>query len=78
MPETTSVQGYEAVKVVAAALERAPDWSGPSLRDALARTRDFPGIAGPITLDAHRNAVMPGVILKISQGHSGYVTTIPP
>jgi len=78
MPDTSSVLAYEAAKVAAAALERALDWSGPSLRDAIAKTRDFPGVAGPITLDANRDAVKPAVVLKIHDGKAGFVTTVQP
>ena len=78
MPETVSVQAYEAIYVAAAALRRARDWSGPALRDALAATRDIPGVAGPITLDAERNAVKPAVILQVKGGRSTFVATIAP
>ncbi|ATB26693.1 ABC transporter substrate-binding protein [Melittangium boletus] len=78
MPDTSSVLAYEAAKVAAAALERAPDWSGPSLRDAIAKTRNFPGVAGPISLDANRDAVKPAVVLKVHDGKAGFVTTIQP
>ena len=77
-PDTSAVLAYEAAKVAAAALERAPDWSGPSLRDAIARTRDFQGVAGSISLDARRNAVKPAVVLQVRDGKAEFVTTVHP
>jgi branched-chain amino acid transport system substrate-binding protein len=78
LPDTSSVLAYEATLVAVDALARAPDWSGPSLRDTLARTRDFPGIAGPITLDANRNAIKPAVVVRVHEGKANFVKTIPP
>ena len=78
MPDTSSVLAYEATQVAVDALARAPDWSGPALRDTLARTRNFPGIGGPITLDANRNATKPAVVVRIHDGKAGFVKTIHP
>jgi branched-chain amino acid transport system substrate-binding protein len=78
VPDSTAVLAYDAARVAFAALARAPDLSGPALRDAIARTRDFPGVAGTITLDEHRNAVKSAVILKVSRGGTRFVKSIPP
>ena len=48
------------------------------LNPADAQTKDFPGIAGAITLDEKRNAVKPAVVLKVGDGKSEYVTTVSP
>ncbi|MBM7115380.1 ABC transporter substrate-binding protein [Archangium primigenium] len=77
-PDTSAVLAYEATKVAAEALERAPDWSGPSLRDAIAKTRDFQGVTGTISLDAQRNAVKPAVVLQVRDGKAEFVTTVHP
>ena len=60
------------------ALTKAPDTSGKAIRDAIAQTKDFPGIAGTITLDEKRNAVKPAVVLKVGDGKSDYQTTVNP
>jgi branched-chain amino acid transport system substrate-binding protein len=58
--------GYDAVMVVANAMERAPELTPEALRDALAATKDFPTVAGALTLDAHRNPVKPAVVVKVT------------
>jgi branched-chain amino acid transport system substrate-binding protein len=78
VPDALAALGYDAAKVAIAALERAKDLSGPSVRDAIAQTKDFPGVAGTITLDQNRNAVKSAAILKIANGKTEFVTTINP
>lgn len=78
MPDSGAVLAYDAARVAFAALARARDLSGPALRDAIAQTRDFPGVGGTITLDEHRNAIKPAVVLKVSHGKTEFVTAISP
>lgn len=78
IPDSLAALGYDAVNVAVAAMRRAPNLSGPAVRDAIAQTRDFPGAAGTITLDAQRNAIKPAVVLKVQGGTSVYVTSISP
>ena len=47
-------------------------------RDALAQTKDFAGVTGTTTLDEHRNAVKPAVVLQIKDGKLEYIETITP
>ena len=78
VPDALAALGYDAAKVAVAALEKAKDTSGPALREAIAQTKDFPGVAGAITLDEKRNAVKPAVVLKVGDGKSDYMTTVNP
>lgn len=78
VPDSLAALGYDAAMVGLAAMQQAKDLSGPALRDAIARTKDFEGVAGKITLDEHRNAIKPAAILKVTGGKSQYVTTIAP
>ena len=57
---------------------RAGSTDGAKIRDALAQTKDFPGVTGKITIDADHNAVKPAVILKIENGKFVYVETVSP
>lgn len=84
-PDLLALLGYDAVRLLAAALEKdASDSSGDDasrasrqrLRDTLAATRDFPSVTGPLSFDKNRNALRPVAIQKISQGHFQYVTDI--
>jgi len=78
VPDALAALAYDAAKVAIDALKKAPDTSGKAIRDAIAQTKDFPGIAGNITLDEKRNAVKPAVVLKVGDGKSEYVTTVNP
>jgi branched-chain amino acid transport system substrate-binding protein len=78
VPDALAALGYDSAKVAVAAIGKAKDLSGPAIRDAIAQTKDFPGVAGTISLDENRNAVKPAVILKVGDGKTEFVTTINP
>ncbi|WP_165964163.1 branched-chain amino acid ABC transporter substrate-binding protein [Actinomadura sp. KC216] len=50
-PGPFSVYEYDAVKVIAKAIEDAGSTEGKDIIDALHKMKDFPGITGPITFD---------------------------
>jgi branched-chain amino acid transport system substrate-binding protein len=70
--------GYDSAMVLFDAMKRAGTTEGPKLRDAIAQTKDFPGVTGKITLDADRNANKPAVVLEIKDGKYVYRETISP
>jgi branched-chain amino acid transport system substrate-binding protein len=78
VPDSLAALGYDAAKVAVDAMKRANDLSGPAIRDAIAATKNFPGVAGNITLDEHRNAVKPAVVLEVVEGKTKYVATVAP
>ncbi len=60
------------------AAERAPEVTRKDVRDAIAATKDFQGVTGKITIDAHRNATKPAVVLKIVGKTTTAATSISP
>ena len=68
LPDSLSAQAYDAMGMLADAMKHAKDLSGPSIRDALAATKNFHGVTGDISMDANRNPVKPAVVLKIAPG----------
>jgi branched-chain amino acid transport system substrate-binding protein len=78
VPDSAAALGYDAALLALDAMRRAPDLSGASIRDALAATRDFPGVAGVINLDANRDAVKQAVVLQVKGGQTRFVTTVKP
>ena len=68
VPDSISAQAYDATGMLADAMKHAKDLTGPSIRDALAATKDFHGVTGDISMDANRNPVKPAVVLKIAPG----------
>jgi branched-chain amino acid transport system substrate-binding protein len=57
-------------------MKRATSLDGPALRDAIAQTKEFPGVAGTITLNAKRDAENPAVVLQVKDGKFRYVATV--
>jgi branched-chain amino acid transport system substrate-binding protein len=78
VPDSLAAQGYDAAQIAVDAMSRAKELTGEAIRDALAATKDFPGVTGVITIDADHNAVKPAVVLEIKNGAGHYVATIPP
>jgi branched-chain amino acid transport system substrate-binding protein len=77
-PDAHAALAYDALRFLAAAIERAGTTEGPKLRQALAETKDFAGVTGIISMDRDRNAVKPAVILKLQDGRYIYQETIQP
>ena len=78
VPDALAALGYDAAKILADAMSRAGSTDGPKVRDALAATKDFPGVTGKITINKDRNAVKPAVVLKVENGKFVYVETVSP
>ena len=77
-PDALAGLGYDAAMLLFDAMKRAGTTEPAAVRDALAATKDYPGMTGTITLDANRNAVKPAVVLQIKDGKLVYVETINP
>ena len=78
-PDSLAAQAYDAAGMLVDAMKRAKDLTGPSIRDALAATRNYPGVTGNITLDENRNPLKPAVVLKVGKGGKyEFVTKIYP
>jgi branched-chain amino acid transport system substrate-binding protein len=82
-PDAMSAVAYDAANIVFAAIEKANatqpnDADRAKIRDALAATKNFPGVTGDITIDKDRNAVKPAVILQVKGNKFAYVTTVKP
>lgn len=77
-PDAMAALGYDAMKILAAAMEKADKIEGPAIRDALAKTSNFVGVTGSITLGSDRNAIKPLVIVGIENGQLVLNSTVPP
>jgi branched-chain amino acid transport system substrate-binding protein len=78
MPDAWAALGYDSAMVLADAMGRAGAAAPAKIRDALATTKDFPGVTGRITIDAKRNASKTAVILTIKDGKYKFVTSVAP
>jgi branched-chain amino acid transport system substrate-binding protein len=77
-PDNFAALGYDAARVVLDAIKRAGLADSPAIRDALAQTKDFPGVSGSITIDSNRNASKPVVVLAINEERIQYFEKINP
>jgi branched-chain amino acid transport system substrate-binding protein len=78
IPDGLAALGYDAGRIVCDAIGRAKSLKGTDIAAELAKTKDFDGVTGKITIDADRNAVKPAVMLEMKNGVPTYVTTIAP
>lgn len=78
VPDGLAAMGYDAMMVLADAMNRAKTLSNADVRDALAATKDYQAVTGKISIDAQRNAVKSAVVLKVDGGQLKYQTTINP
>jgi branched-chain amino acid transport system substrate-binding protein len=77
-PDAMAALGYDSALILADALKRAGATDGPKLRDALAATKNFPGVTGVTTINEHRDATKPAVILQVTNGKFKYLETVSP
>jgi branched-chain amino acid transport system substrate-binding protein len=77
-PDDMAALGYDSAMILAGAIRRAGTTDSDKLRDAIAATRDHPGVTGNITLDANRNAAKPAVILTIRDGGFKFTQSVAP
>ena len=67
-PDAGAATAYDAARMLFDAFKRAKSTESAAVRNALAQTRDFPGVTGKITLDSNRNAQVPVYMLRIEGG----------
>lgn len=77
-PAAVTALGYDAYLVVRAAIEKANSLDGQKIRDEIAKTKNFEGAAGNITLDENGDAVKDAVIKVVKDGKFKYLTTVKP
>ena len=77
-PDAVAALGYDAMMLLADAITRADSTAGPAVRNALASTKNFPGITGHTTIDAERNTSKPAIILTVKDGHVQFVGSVTP
>ncbi len=77
-PAAVTALGYDSYLVVRAAIEKAGSLDGQKIRDEIAKTKNFEGAAGNITLDENGDAVKDAVIKIVKDGKFKYLTTVKP
>lgn len=78
VPDGLAAMGYDAAKVLIEAIKRAPEYTAKMIRDEIAKTKDFAGVTGKITLNEKRDAVKSAVVVQVNGATNKFVTTINP
>jgi branched-chain amino acid transport system substrate-binding protein len=73
-----SALGYDSAMLLVDALKRAGTTESAALRRAIAETKNFPGVTGSISFDAHRNPTKPAVVLTVKNGAFHFVQSVAP
>jgi branched-chain amino acid transport system substrate-binding protein len=68
IPDALAATAYDAARIMFDAIKRANSLEGKAIRDALAATKDFPGVTGRVTFNENRDAVKPIFMIEIKDG----------
>lgn len=83
-PDGLAALGYDAARILFDSMERAKGTAPAALRDAIAATKNFPGVTGEISINANRDAVKSAVVVEMTISDGGvlpepkYVRTVSP
>src|SRR5215207_4380119 len=68
IPDALAATAYDAALIMFDAVKRANSLDGKAIRDALAATKDFPGVTGTVNFNANRDAVKPIMLIRVDEG----------
>lgn len=77
-PSAFAALGYDAYMLVYTAIEKAGSFDPTAIRDAIAATKDYPGVTGTISINETGDAIKDAVILTVENGAFKYLTTVKP
>ncbi len=77
-PDGLAALGYDAARILIQAMERVPQITSTALRDELAKTKDFIGVTGVISIDSKRNATKSAVVVQVDGKVNRFIKTITP
>lgn len=78
VPDSMAALGFDAAKVLAGAIERASELKPEAIRNEIAKTKEFGGVTGIISINEERNAVKSGTIVQIDGDKRKLITTVAP
>ena len=77
-PPPLAALAYDSIWLLADALKRSGVTEPAALRDAIAATRDFPGVTGNISFDQGRDPKKAGILIRVQDGKFTYLETTEP
>ena len=78
MPDSMAAMGYDAARLLVDAIKRANSTDAAKITKALAETKDFASVSGPMSLNDTHDAVRGVVIVEMKDGKQVYKETIKP
>jgi branched-chain amino acid transport system substrate-binding protein len=78
MPDAMSFLSYDAGMILFDAIKRAGTVDPAKIKDEIAKTKDYQGVTGKISINDQRNAIKPAVILEIKGGEFKFKETVSP
>ncbi|MDF2634625.1 MAG: hypothetical protein K0R78_1499 [Pelosinus sp.] len=78
VPDAMAVLGYDAAYALVDAIKRANSTESEKIREALAKTKDFQGVTGALTLNDTHDAIKSAVIIEMKNGKQVYRETVKP
>jgi branched-chain amino acid transport system substrate-binding protein len=78
VPDGLAASGYDAARILIQALEKVPELTPAAIRDELARTKNFDGATGKITINSERNAEKDAFIVKVEGKNMKFITLLGP
>ncbi len=77
-PNVNAALGYDSYMLVANAIKTAGSTDPVAIRDALAKTKGFPGVTGSKTINETHDAESPVGIVQIKDGKKQFIGTVEP
>ncbi len=77
-PEATAALGYDAMKILALAIQRAGSVDRRKIRDEIAKTANYDGVSGMITMGPERDPIKPVAMIKIDGGKMNFYGWVVP
>ena len=77
-PEANAALGYDALRILADAIQRAGTLDRARIRDEIASTKSYAGVSGTITMGPDRDPIKPVAMIKIDGGTTHFVTWVQP
>ena len=78
VPDAFAALSYDATMMIIEAIKRAGVEDSVKVKDELAKTKDYQGVSGSITLDEKHNAVKGVVIIEMKNGIQAFKAKIKP
>jgi len=77
-PDGLGALGYDAANILIEAMERTTEITPKNIRDEIAKTKNFVGVTGVITINEKRDATKSAVVVQVDGKVNRFIKTITP